>query len=79
MDLFSHTDSPGNTESVIHLELVVGLTTRPGEAVLSRLLCSFLPVSVPMLNSGTDGLLINLISILDTDSGYELYDLSHQY
>ena len=79
MDLFFHKDSHGNTESVIHLELVAGLTARPGGDGHLSVAMFILPASVPTFNSRIDGLLIILISILDTDSGYELYDLSHQY
>ena len=74
MDLFCHTDSPGNTESVIHLELVAELTARPRGGGHLSVAMFILPTSVPTFNSGTDALLIILINILDTDSGYELYD-----
>ena len=74
MDLFCHTDNPGNTESVIHLELIAELAARPRGGGHLSVAMFILPASVPPFNSGTDGLLIILISILNTDSGYELYD-----
>ena len=74
MDPFSHIDSPGNTESVIHLELVAGLTARLRGGGHLSVAMFILPTSVSTLNSGTHALLIIMINILDTDSGYELCD-----
>ena len=86
MDLFCHTDSPGNTVSIIHLELVAELMARPRGGGHLSVAMFILPVSVPTFNSGTDGLFIYLIGIPDTDSGYKGYanylictDVTFQY